>query len=136
MQQIRCEIDQGMEDMVASAHRMVDWKHYVKTYPWVCLGTAAVLGFLVVPKRATAIPPDLAALAELARTGHLVAEPAPAATRGWVDTLLATVANIAVRKAVGLLGQRVASLLETAADTPPHPPPATDGVSDRECWRS
>ena len=67
--------------MVASARSMVDWKHYVKTYPWVCLGTAAALGFLIVPKRSTAIHPDLATLTELARTGHLVAEPAPAATR-------------------------------------------------------
>ena len=136
MQQIRCEIDQGMEDMVASAHRMVDWKHYVKTYPWVCLGTAAVLGFLVVPKRSTAINPDLAALAELAKTGHMVAEPAPAAARGWVDTLWTTVASIAVRKAIGLLGQSAARLLETAADTPPHPPPAIDGASDCGCRRS
>ena len=69
---IRCDIDQDLEEMVASARSMVDWKHYVKTYPWVCLGTAAALGFLIVPKRSTAIDADLATLTELARTGHLV----------------------------------------------------------------
>ena len=53
MQKIRCEIDHDLEDVSASAHRMVDWKHYVRTYPWVCLGTAAALGFLIVPKRST-----------------------------------------------------------------------------------
>ena len=51
MQRIRCEIDQDLQDVSASAHSMVNWKHYVKTYPWVCLGAAAVLGFLIVPKR-------------------------------------------------------------------------------------
>jgi hypothetical protein len=135
MQQIRCGIDQDLAGMVASARSMVDWKHYVKTHPWACLGTAAVLGFLIVPKRSTAIHPDLAALTELARTGHLVAEPAPAATRGLVDALLATVASIAVRKAIGLLGQSAARLLGMVADASPHPPPAADGASDRACRR-
>ena len=55
MQGIRCEIDQDLEDVSASARSMVDWKHYVKTYPWVCLGTAAALGFLIVPKRSAAM---------------------------------------------------------------------------------
>ena len=111
MQQLRCEIDGDMEDMAASARTMVDWKHYVKTYPWVCLGTAVALGFLIVPKRSTAIRPDLATLTELARTGHLVVKPAPAATRGLVDALLATVASIAVRKATAYLGQSAGRLL-------------------------
>ena len=94
-------------------------EHYVKTYPWVCLGTAAAVGFLIVPKRSTAIHPDLAALTALARTGHLVAEPAPAATRGWVDSLLATIASMAVRRAVDLLGQGSARVLGIAEVLPP-----------------
>ena len=136
MQQLRCEIDGDVEDMAASARNVVDWKHYVKTYPWVCLGTAAALGFLIVPKRSTAMHPDLASLTELEKTGHLIAKPAPTATRGLVDALLATVASIAVSKAMGFLGQSVTSLLGTAEDTSPHPPPATDGASDRAYRRS
>jgi hypothetical protein len=111
MQQIRREIDQDVEDMAASARNMVDWKHYVKTYPWVCLGTAVALGFLIVPKRSTAMRPDLATMTELARTGHLDVKPAPAAMRGFVDTLLAAVANIAVRTATAYLGQNAGRLL-------------------------
>ena len=135
MQQIRCEMDQDMEEMVASARDMVDWKHYVKTYPWVCLGTAAALGFLIVPKRSTAIHPDLATLTELVKTGHMVAEPAPAATRGLADALLTTVATIAVRKGIELLGESAARFLGRAADASPPPPPDTDGASDRACRR-
>ncbi len=57
MQQVRGDIDRDLEEMVESARSMVDWKHYVKTYPWVCLGTAVALGFLLVPKRSTALRP-------------------------------------------------------------------------------
>jgi hypothetical protein len=111
MQQLRCEIDGDMEDMAASARSMVDWKHYVKTYPWVCLGAAVALGFLIVPKRSRVIRPDLATLTELARTGHLVGKPASAATHGLIDALLATVANIAVQRATAYLGQSMGRLL-------------------------
>jgi hypothetical protein len=111
MQQLRCEIDGDVEDMAASARTMVDWKHYVKTYPWVCLGVAVALGFLIVPKRSSAIRSDLATLTELARTGHLVVKPAPAATHGLIDVLWATAANIAVRKATAYLGQSAERLL-------------------------
>jgi hypothetical protein len=111
MQQLRCEIDGDMEDMAASARSMVDWKHYVKTYPWVCLGAAVALGFLIVPKRSRVIRPDLAILTEPARTGHLVVKPASAATHGLIDALLATVANIAVQRATAYLGQSMGRLL-------------------------
>jgi hypothetical protein len=111
MRQLRSEIDGNMEDMAASARTMVDWKHYVKTYPWVCLGAAVALGFLIVPKQSRVIRPDLATLTELARTGHLVGKPASVATHGLIDALLAAVANIAVRKATAYLGHGAESLL-------------------------
>ena len=49
MQQVRCEIGRDVKDVSASAHDMLDWKHYVKTHPWVCFGAAVALGFLIVP---------------------------------------------------------------------------------------
>lgn len=111
MQQLRCEIDGDMEDMAASARTMLDWKHYVKAYPWVCLGAAAALGFLIVPKRSRARRPDLAAPTEMARTGHLAVKPAPAAAHAWIDALLAAVANIAMREATAYLGQSAGKFL-------------------------
>jgi hypothetical protein len=115
MQQLRCEIDGDMKDVSASARTMFDWKHYVKTYPWVCSGAAAVLGFLIVPKRSKVIRPDLATLTELARTGHLVVKSSPAATDGLIDVLLAAVANVAVRRATAYLGQTAERLLGITA---------------------
>ena len=116
MQGIRCEIDQDLEDVSASARSMVDWKHYVKAYPWVCLGAAAALGFLIVPKRSTANNADLATPAEPAKTGHPVADSAPAAAHGWVDALVDAVVSIAVREAIAYLGQSVGRLLGTTRD--------------------
>jgi hypothetical protein len=111
MQQLRCEIDEDVEDMVASARTMVDWKHYVKTYPWVSLGAAVALGFLIVPKRSRAMPPDSGMLPRLAWTGHPAVKPASAAANGLIDAILVTVANMAIRKATEFVGQRAGRFL-------------------------
>ena len=134
MQQIRDGIDQDVEAMVESARNMVDWKHYVKTYPWVCLGTAFALGFLIVPKRSTAQQRDVATQTAMARTGHLAVKPVPAAMHGLVDALLATAANIVVSKATACVGQRVARLLGKSADQSTLPAAGCD--SDRACRSS
>ena len=116
MQGIRCDIDQGLEDVSAGARNMVDWKHYVKTYPWVCLGTAAVLGFLIVPKRSRGNGVDLAAPTGPAQTGPPVVHAIPGAARGMVDALVATVVSIAVREATAFLGQSAGRLLGITRD--------------------
>ena len=98
MKGIRGDIDQGLVDVSAAARSMVDWKHYVKTYPWVCMGTAAALGFLVVPKRSTAIAADVAPPAELSKTAQRDADSAPSAVRGVVDMLVTATVGFAVRE--------------------------------------
>ncbi len=111
MKGIRGDIDQGLEDVSAGARSMVDWKHYVKTYPWVCMGTAAALGFLVVPKRSTAIAADVVPPAELSKTAQRDADSAPSAVRGVVDTLVVAAVSFAVRETAGYVGQAVAGWL-------------------------
>ncbi len=113
MQRIRCEIDQDLQDVSASARSMVDWKHYVKAHPWVCLGAAAVLGFLIVPKRSRGTSADLPAPTEAAETARPVAA-APTAVRGMVDALVGAVAGIAVREAIAYLGQSAGKFLREA----------------------
>ena len=111
MKRIRGDIDQGLVDVSAGARSMVDWKHYVKTYPWVCMGTAAALGFLIVPKRSTAITADVPPPDELSKTAQRDADSAPSAVRGVVDMLVATAVSFAVRETAGYVGQAVAGWL-------------------------
>lgn len=114
MQQLRCEIDGDMENVSESARTMLDWKHYVKTYPWVCFGAAVALGFLIVPRRPKATRHDSATPAELAEAGHVVVKPTPTAARGMVDAIVATIVGIAVREATVYLGQSAGKFLGIA----------------------
>ena len=116
MQGIRCDIDQDLQDVSASAHSMVDWKHYVKAYPWVCLGAAAALGFLIVPKQSAAINADAASPAEPAKADHPVVNSAPTATRGLVDAIVAAVVSVAVRETIAYFGPSVERSLGITKD--------------------
>ena len=111
MQQLRCEIDEDVGDVSASAHAVVDWKHYVKTHPWMCFGAAVALGFLIVPKRSRTTRADVATVTELTRTGQVVVKPAPTITAGVIDAIFATVANIAIQRATAYLGRSAGKLL-------------------------
>jgi hypothetical protein len=73
MQQVRAEMREDVQVMVASARDMTDWTYYVRTYPWICVGAAAAIGYLVVPaKREPPIKPDPKDLLELAKQQKIV----------------------------------------------------------------
>ena len=51
MEEVRCDLDEDVQEIVEGARDMGDWRSYVRSYPWVCLGAAAVAGYLIVPRR-------------------------------------------------------------------------------------
>ena len=67
MRALRSELREDVHEIVENARVMADWQYYVRTYPWLCLGAAAALGFVLVPSRVHVVKPDAAALAELVR---------------------------------------------------------------------
>ena len=51
MAQIRHELHEDVQGVVKGAEAATDWRRYVKNYPWVTLGLAFGIGYLIVPKR-------------------------------------------------------------------------------------
>jgi hypothetical protein len=51
MAQIRRELHEDIQMVVAGAESASDWRHYVRRYPWAALGLTMVVGYLVVPRR-------------------------------------------------------------------------------------
>jgi len=85
MRAVREDIRDDMRELVVSAREMTDWTIYVKAYPWLCLGAAFALGFVIVPSRSVIIKPDAEGLMELARRNKLVVkmqESSPQKKRG------------------------------------------------------
>jgi len=51
MEEVRCDLDEGAQEIVASARDLGEWRYYVKNYPWICVGTACAVGYVIVPRR-------------------------------------------------------------------------------------
>lgn len=51
MAQIRRELHEDIQAVVAGAEAASNWKYYVVRYPWAALGLASIAGYLVIPKR-------------------------------------------------------------------------------------
>jgi hypothetical protein len=51
MAQIRRELHEDVKEAVKGAQSLTDWRSQVGSHPWLALGAAAVLGYMIVPKR-------------------------------------------------------------------------------------
>lgn len=125
MATLRRELDSDVEHVAESARAMTDWTFYVRRFPWVAVGVAAVAGYLLVPRKKTNVAPTAEQLAALVKNKEFVA----AATnqlkppQSLLAGLAATLAAMAVRAALSYVTEQVRS--KTAS---PHrePAPTTD----------
>ena len=57
MAQIRRELHEDVQGVVAGAEAVADWRRYIRLYPWAAVGAAACLGYLIAPRRHRQTPP-------------------------------------------------------------------------------
>ncbi len=51
MGEIRDDLDEGVQDIVEQAREMRDWRTYMNSHPWVFVGAAVAVGYIIVPRR-------------------------------------------------------------------------------------
>lgn len=112
MRQVRRELGEDVDGIVENARILTDWKHYVRAYPWVCLGVAAAAGFIIVPSRTHIVRPDAKELAAWAKSQKLVIEPASQAKprTSLLGTLGGMAANALLQGGLVVLRNYVAGL--------------------------
>lgn len=116
MREVRAELRGGMQEIVNQASGLSDWQQYVKAYPWLSLGAAAALGFLIVPSRPVIIRPDAKELMELAKTNRLELEPIAQrkpSRPGIVGTLMNYATSALMQAGMALATQQLAQLQQT-----------------------
>jgi len=125
MAALRRELDSGVEHVAESARAMTDWTFYVRRFPWVAVGVAAVAGYLLVPRKKTAVAPTAEQLAALVKNKEFVAaatdqlKPPQSVFAG----LAATLGAMAARAALGYVTEQIRA---KAATTKREPATTTD----------
>ncbi len=115
MARVRRELHSDVQSVVSTAEAAVDWRHYITAYPWLTLGVATVVGYMVVPRLqktvtttlGTATEADLAKIREaVSQTQKDVADSMKSGVRskpskGLIGAALGIVTPIALRTAQG-----------------------------------
>ena len=136
MRDVRSELRNDVQELVDNARVMTDWHYYVRSYPWLCLGAAAAVGYLLVPSRVQVFKPDAQMLADLVRQ-HQVAvksEVKPQPSSGLLGGLVNMAAGAALQGAMAIASQQLNQFLRGLA-TPPSPPQPTGGPDHEEPHR-
>lgn len=115
MEEVRRDLDEGVQEIVEGARDMRDWRSYVRTYPWVCVGAAVAVGCLIVPRSHAALRPDAETLAELVTQSRLAATSDLPPKRSKSTRLLALVGTLVVREVAAYVGQQARQFLTPQA---------------------
>jgi len=121
MRQVRAELRDNVQEIVSNAREIVDWQTYAKNYPWMTVGAAALVGYLLVPSRTTVIRPDKEALLELAKSRQLFEkmEQKTKPRSSLMGMLVGMAASTAAQAAMAVASQQVDQLLKSMQQPAP-----------------
>ena len=117
---MRCDLDEDVQGIVEGARDMRDWRYYVRTYPWVCVGATVAVGYWIVPRRHLAMQPNAETIAGLVEQRRLAETPPVTPLRKARGLLLRCVGNLVMQEVSAYVGQQAGKLLAPqAANSPP-----------------
>jgi hypothetical protein len=110
MQDLRRSATGEMKELVDSAKTLTDWRYHVKHHPWICVGAAFALGYLIVPRKRRVPSADAQELAALLRKYHVGVTTEPTQPpRGIVKSAIGAAIPLVARSAMNLAQQRLAA---------------------------
>lgn len=99
MQHVRREVSDDVKGIVQTAKTLSDWRYHVKHHPWLCMGVALALGFLLVPKRKRIPTEEAKELIALLKKYNVGVTAPPTSTGGLLRTLVGVAAPALARTA-------------------------------------
>jgi len=107
MDRVRREVGDDVRGIVETARTLSDWRYHVRHHPWICVGAALALGFLVVPRRRKHVDSaEAKELVSLLKKYNVGVTGPPSSGKGLVRALIGMAAPALARSAMGLAQQR------------------------------
>jgi hypothetical protein len=73
MKEIRNDLDEDVQEIVEQARAMQDWRTYMKSHPWVFVGAAVAVGYILVPNRRVRVETNTTAQVPVKKLGGVLA---------------------------------------------------------------
>jgi len=114
MKAVRAGIEHDVDRVVDQTKQLADYHYYVERHPWLCIGAAALIGFLAVPQRPQIVTPDPDDLATLAKRNQLVVKKSPKGSKSTsaAQTAARFLGHLLVRATVSYVGQKLGAAAE------------------------
>lgn len=106
MEEVRSDLDEGAREIAESARDLGEWRHYVKNYPWICVGAACAIGYVIVPRRRLGLRKVDRTLAELADHSRVLTKSHSPSTSGVRSAVLAFAGNLLLRGALSFAARK------------------------------
>jgi hypothetical protein len=114
-----------VERIVDGARQMVDWRNYVRDFPWGAALAAVALGYWLVPRRKGLSSGELKKIEESVKrqtARNQKSEPAASAGAAGLGAIVGgLVVNLATRAAINFAAQQVGKILGAHASAVPGP---------------
>ena len=113
MSVIRRHIGDDVDGIVQNAQQLTDWHHYVRTFPWISVASAAAVGFMAVPRQLEVVRPNAGEIARLAKQERLVVtnQPVSEARTSLTSTVMTLIGSAILRGAAGYIATNLGSLI-------------------------
>lgn len=121
MRTIRRELGQEVEDLVEHAEQLMEWRYYVRRFPWASVSVAALVGYFVVPQRIVTLPTDEHTLSRLTDRLPLHGKPSEPKKQSMFGWLLSLGTGMALRAASAYLSQQVSKVMAQQQQQPHAP---------------
>ena len=118
MEEVRCDVDEDVQEIVEGARDMGKWRYYVRTYPWLCLGAALAVGYLIVPRRSIGPQPDVSEARRRWPSQPFAPDTASTPSDNVRGIVLPFVGNLMMRAATAYVGQQAGKLFATETVEP------------------
>jgi hypothetical protein len=106
MEGVRCDLDKDVQGIVEGVREMRDWRSYVRTYPWACVGATLAVGYWIAPRRHVAMRPTAESIAKLVEQGRMAETPLVTPLRKARGLLLRCVGNLVMQGVSAYVGQQ------------------------------
>jgi hypothetical protein len=119
-------MDADVDSFVENTRDLLNWHSYFQKAPWLCLGAAALTGYLLIPSKSKSVTVDLEKLLELAKHRQVTVTEQAVPAKGAAPTLGKMVVGLLWRTALSVATQQLNQILTPLGPTsgPPHGDPS------------
>ena len=119
MQELRCNLEKGIQSGFENAQSMMSWRYHVRTYPWLFSGAAMVGGYMIVRLKGSRTQPltlERSASTEQKESLESPKPPSSGRASSLRNSVLSLVGNLVMERVVSYAAKEASTFFAHSAE--------------------